>query len=89
MTVESSIAGSIAVSLVQECKMLREPCVPEVVEEPWFSVKFVAGMLGFEEETFTKKINKLGIPRHPIQKKCIRISSLARMHSTPDAGSGS
>jgi len=83
MTVESRVNGSIALSLVQECMMQREPCIPDPVGEPWFSVRFVAQILGFEEGVFNRKINRLGIPRHPFQKKCIRISSLSRIeHAT-------
>lgn len=73
------ISTDLAVWLVKECISQQEPCVPDSVGEPWVSVRFAAQVLGFEEVTFLRKINKLGIPRHPVQQKCIRLSDLAEM----------
>ena len=73
MTVASP---EMAVWLVKECISQQEPCVPDPVGEPWVSVRFAAQVLGFEEVTFIRKINTLGIPRHPVQQKCIRLSDL-------------
>lgn len=79
MQVQSRVNAGLAVSLVQECIMQREPCIPDPVGEPWFSVRFVAQILGFEEGFFNRKINAHGIPRHPLQRKCIRFSSLSEL----------
>lgn len=70
--------------LIRDCRALQEPCIPDPVE-PWFSVRFVAVVLGYDSvEGFVRKLTAFGIPRHPIQAKCIRFSDLATMHERPE-----
>lgn len=65
--------------LVQRCIDQSEPCVPGFGEEPWFSIDFVAEVMGYlNAEDFRRRLNQRNVPRHPIQKKCIRFSDTAK-----------
>lgn len=63
--------------LIQLCVEKQEPCVPGYGCESWFSVAFVAEIMGYDAvKHFTEKLNKLDIPRHPVQGKCVRFSDI-------------
>ena len=65
---------SIEIHFLEKCLAISEPCCPEFAAESWFSVRFVAGVLGFEPDTLSRKLTAAGIPRHPMQPKLIRFS---------------
>ena len=63
--------------LLQRCIEKMEPCVPVFDGESWFSVAFVAEILGYDNvKNFREKLNRRKVPRHPVQSKCIRFSDL-------------
>lgn len=72
------MTSDLAVFLVAECLRRAEPCVPDLTGEPWFSIAFVAAVLGYDDgEYFRKRINRANVPRHPFRNDCIRFSDLA------------
>lgn len=71
------MSSTIDALLVQKCLEKMEPCVPVFGGESWFSVAFVAEIMGYDNvKYFTEQINKANVPRHQFQKKCIRFSDV-------------
>lgn len=71
--------------LIERCLAQSEPCVPEWNDESWFSIPFVASVLGYDNLAyFARKVNEAKLPRHPMQSKCIRFSDTGKIkHEQP------
>ena len=66
--------------LVQRCIDESEPCIPVIGGEPWVSIRFAAGLVGYEPEYFARLISAWGVPRHPHFRNIIRLSDLEGRH---------